>query len=285
MNLNLGVRAHDMEKRPLAELSEAIAAKGFTCIQLALRKSFEDMNINPGSLSSGLARSIRNSFQQHQVEIAVLGCYINMIHPNLNERNKGLDFFKEHIHFAKNFGCTIVGTETGNVYADIKYTEENFREEPFQAVVNSVRDLVNEAEKFDVIVGIEPGVNHPIYSSKTMKRLLDTISSQNLQVILDPVNLLTVETYINQEQIIQEAFDLLGDRIVIIHAKDFTIKDGELKTVPVGQGLLDYNKIFSLVKERKPDMKVLMESTKEKDMGNSILYLRKQYKSTEQTDK
>ena len=278
MNLNLGVRAHDMEKRPLEELSEAIATKGFTCIQLALRKSIEDMNIKPGSLSSGLARSIRHSFQQHQVDIAVLGCYINVIHPNLDERNKGLDFFKEHLHFAKEFGCTIVGTETGNVYADIKYTEENFREEPFQAVVNSVRDLVNEAEKFDVIVGIEPGVNHPIYSPKTMKRLLDTIPSKNLQIILDPVNLLTPETYKNQEHIIQEAFDLLGDRIVIIHAKDFTIKDGEIKMVSVGQGLLDYKKIFSFVKEKKPDMQILMESTKEKDMEKSISYLRNQYK-------
>ncbi|MGE7602957.1 sugar phosphate isomerase/epimerase family protein [Peribacillus sp. NPDC097675] len=285
MNLNLGVRAHDMEKRPLAELSRAIAAKGFTEIQLALRKSFDGMNIKPGSLSSDLARSISHSFQQQRIGIAVLGCYINVIHPNLDERNKGLDFFKEHIHFAKEFGCKIVGTETGNVYANIKYTEENFREGPFQAVVNSVRDLVKEAEKSDVIVGIEPGVNHPIHSPKTMRRLIDAIRSPNLQVILDPVNLLTSETYKNQNIIIQEAFDLLGDHIVIIHAKDFTINDGELKIVPVGEGLLNYQKIFSLVKESKPAIPVLMESTKEKDMENSILYLRKQYKSSEQTDK
>lgn len=273
MNLNLGIRAHDMEQRPLEELSYAISAKGFTCVQLALQKSLAYMNTKPGSLSSELARSIRLSFQQHQVEIAVLGCYINLIHPDLVERNKQLEYFKEHIRFANDFGCAIVGTETGNVHAEIQYTEENFHEGPFQEVVQSVRQLVEEAEKFNVIVGIEPGVNHPVYSPKTMKRLLDLIPSQNLQVILDPVNLLTAETYKNQDDIIQEAFEILGDRIVIIHAKDFTIQDGELKTVPVGQGLLNYNKVLSFVKEKKPDIQILMESTKEQEIEKSFTYL------------
>ena len=63
MNLNLGIRAHDMEQRPLEELSYAISAKGFTCVQLALQKSLAYMNTKPGNLSSELARSIRLSFQ------------------------------------------------------------------------------------------------------------------------------------------------------------------------------------------------------------------------------
>src|SRR5581483_1585940 len=113
----------------------------------------------------------------------------------------------------------------------IVYTEENFKEEPFLEVVEIVRELVSEAEKFGVIVGIEAGVNHPIYSPKVMKRLLDSVGSNNLQVIFDPVNLLTIETYTHQEEIFQEAFDLFGDRIIVVHAKDFVPEDGQLKTV------------------------------------------------------
>ena len=200
-----------------------------------------------------------------------------MIHPDPVERRAGLDFFKEHIRFAKDFGCSIVGSETGNVHAENRFSTDNFLEEPFLAVVESVRELVDEAEKFGVIVGIEAGVNHPIYSPQRMKRLLDTIPSNNLQVIFDPVNLLTAETYHNQRSIIQEAFDLFGNRIVILHAKDFQVMDGKLKTVSVGQGLLDYTHIFSWIKEYKPHIQVLMESTPEKDADESIAYLKDKY--------
>ncbi|WP_415783364.1 hypothetical protein [Lederbergia lenta] len=38
-------------------------------------------------------------------------------------------------------------------------------------------------------------MNHPIYTPKLMKRLLELVGSNNLQVIFAPVNLLTGETY------------------------------------------------------------------------------------------
>ena len=277
MELNLGIRAHDMEQRPLEELASAIASKNLQCIQLALKKSLGDMNIKPGSLTPGIARKINREFQKYHIDIAVLGCYVNMIHPDPIERRAGLDFFKEHIRVANDFGCRIVGSETGNIHAENRYTPENYLEEPFQAVVESIRELVDEAEKFGVIVGIEAGVNHPIYSPQTMKRLLDAIPSNNLQVIFDPVNLLTAKTYHHQRSIFQEAFDLFGKRIVILHAKDFQIKDGILETVSVGRGLLDYRYIFSWIKEYKPHIQVLMESTPEKDAEESIVYLKDTY--------
>ncbi|MBD8067811.1 sugar phosphate isomerase/epimerase family protein [Bacillus sp. PS06] len=276
--MNIGIRGHDIEKLPLEELVEVIANKGLKGVQLALAKSF-DFNTDNGSLSPGMAHYIGSAFRDKNIQIAVLGCYINMIHPDMDERRKALDRFKEHVRYARDFGCSIVGTETGNVNAEISYTEENFKEEPFLEVVESVRELVQEAEKFGVIVGVEAGVNHPIYSSKVMRRLLDTIDSNNLQVILDPVNLLTAETYKNQDEIIQEAFELLGDRLAILHAKDFIIEDGKLKFAPVGKGLLNYDLVMKLLKEKKPFINILMEDTQEPYIDGSMDYLKEKYES------
>ncbi|MFF2449218.1 sugar phosphate isomerase/epimerase family protein [Neobacillus sp. NPDC058068] len=275
--MNLGIRAHDIDNQSLEKLVKKISDKGLTSIQLALNKSFPDMNTATGSLSPGFAQHIRRSLREQDIQIAVLGCYINMIHPDQTERSKALERFKEHIRFARDFGCSIVGTETGNVNAEIAYTVENFKEKPFFEVVESVRELVAEAEKFGVIVGIEAGVNHPIYSSKVMKRLLDSVDSNNLQVIFDPVNLLTIETYQNQEEIFQEAFDLFGDRIVILHAKDFIVEDNMVKTVAVGQGILNYNFVLNYIKKKKPFINILMESTQEPYIDGSIEYLKKKY--------
>jgi L-ribulose-5-phosphate 3-epimerase len=71
-----------------------------------------------------------------------------------------------------------------------------------------------------------------------MKQLLDRIGSDNLQVIFDPVNLLDITNHQEQDRIIQEAFDLFGDKMLVLHAKDFQIHDGQLQTVPAGWGLL-----------------------------------------------
>lgn len=275
--MNLGIRGHDIEKNSVEELVKEIEKKGLTSVQLALNKSFDYLNTDLGSLNPGLAHYIGSMFRKRDIQIAVLGCYINMIHPDKVERRKGIERFKEHIRYARDFGCSIVGTETGNVNAEISYTIENFKEEPFQEVVKSVRELVEEAEKFGVIVGIEAGVNHPIYSAKVMRRLLDSVNSNNLQVIFDPVNLLTINNYTKQEEIFKEAIDLFGDRIVILHAKDFIIEDDMLKPVAVGQGLLDYDLVLKLINTKKPFINVLMEDTQEPFIDDSIAFLKEKY--------
>ncbi|WP_306073304.1 sugar phosphate isomerase/epimerase family protein [Neobacillus driksii] len=272
--MNIGIRAHDIENLPLEELVQEIARKGLTSVQLALSKSLEGVNTDLGSLSPGLSRYVASVFSKNNVQIAVLGCYFNMIHPDLVQRRKGIERFKEHIRFARDFGCSIVATETGNVNPEIFYTEENFKEEPFLEVVASVSELVKEAEKFGVIVGIEAGVNHPIYSPKAMKRLLDSINSKNLQVILDPVNLLTIDNYQNQEEIFQEAMDLFGERVVILHAKDFIIENNQLVPTAVGKGLLNYKYIIEEIKKKKPFINILLEETKEPFIDQSIAFLR-----------
>lgn len=277
LELNLGIRAHDIEKDSLEELTKEIARKGLSAVQLALAKSFKDKNTAPGSFSPGYAKHIRDAFQKENLEIAVLGCYIHMIHPDKKIRRKELERFKEHIRYARDFGCSIVGTETGNVSAKMGYNEDNFKEKPFLEVVDSVKELVEEAEKFGVIVGIEGGINHPVHSPQVMKRLLDSIDSNNLQVIFDPANFMDMDNYQRQEEVFEEAMELFGDRIVIVHAKDFIIENNWIKMVPVGTGMLNYDAIFKLLKQRKPHIHVLLENTREPYIDQSIKFLRKKY--------
>lgn len=157
MKANLGIRAHDLEAENLQELAGNVAQRGFSAVQLALAKSITEFTTSTGSLSPGYGHYVKSLFQQHDVRIAVLGCYINMIHPDLAERQRQLDRFKEHIRFARDFGCSIVGTETGSVIPSLGYSEDNFTDEAYTEVVKSVQELVEEAEKFGVIVGIEGG--------------------------------------------------------------------------------------------------------------------------------
>ena len=131
-----------------------------------------------------------------------------------------------------------------------------------------------EAEKFGVIVGIEGVASHAVSTPKKMRRMLDAVASDNLQVVFDPVNLLTPENYRDQEAVFNEAFDLYGDRIAIIHAKDYVIEHGRIKTAAMGSGLLRWDLVMKFAVQRKPGISILLEETSEDTAKDSAQFLR-----------
>ncbi|MGN7761498.1 sugar phosphate isomerase/epimerase family protein [Paenibacillus sp. 22594] len=124
---------------------------------------------------------------------------------------------------------------------------------------------------------MEAGINHPIHTAQHARRLLTQVPSNNLQIILDCANLMTVDNYRQQDAVIAEALELLGDRIAIIHLKDFTIRDGQIVIVPVGQGLLNFAPLLHYMKYKRPHIQGILESTPEEYVQESADYLRKLY--------
>ena len=141
----------------------------------------------------------------------------------------------------------------------------------------SLLQLVEQAEKFGVFVGIEGVTSHVIHTPRRMKQILDKINSNHLQVIFDPVNLLSAENYQNQDKIIKESFDLFGDKIVVIHAKDFIVKGNVLKQLAPGKGQFNYRLLCELIKKRKPYIEILMEETEVSIISESLAYIEKYF--------
>lgn len=276
----IGARAHDFGKLPVDELADKIQKKNISYIQLALSKAIEGIDDASGILNPGLASYCRDTFHKRNIKISVLGCYLNYIHPDPEQRRKNIESFKEHIRFARDFGCSVVGTETGSVNADYSYSDENKSDSAFEMLYESLKELVEEAEKFGVFVGIEGVTDHVIATPKRMKQMVDRINSNNLQVIFDPVNLLCIDNYEYQDDIINESFDLFGDKIVIIHAKDFVVENGVFKETAPGTGSLNYNLLSRLIKQRKPYVEILMEETNESSISASADYIRKYFEPT-----
>jgi sugar phosphate isomerase/epimerase len=276
--MKLGVRAHDFGKLPVDELAAQIARCGLASIQLAPAKAIAGFDTDAGRLSPGFATSIRDAFHRQGIQIAVLGCYINLADRDEANRRLQLERFKEHVRFARDFGCSLVGTETGSLNPDFSPHPDNAGEAAFQLVLAGVRELVREAERFGVFVGIEAVERYVISSPQRLRRLIDEVGSPNLQVIFDPVNLLSSTNHDQQGRIVDEAQALLGDRICIVHAKDYAISGGRLQELPAGQGRLDYRKILRWVKARKPGVDVLLENTHPASIGQAIAFMRSAYR-------
>jgi L-ribulose-5-phosphate 3-epimerase len=267
---NLGVRAHDFGKLPLRELARAIEAQGLTCVQLALAKAVADVNSDTGEFNPGLARHVRKTLEQHGISIAVLGCYFNPLDPDKDRLAVMMKRFKEHLRFARDFGCSVVATETGSRNADWSFHPDNRSDAALAEVIDRVGELVSEAEKFGVFVCIEAVHSHVVSTPERMQRVLDAISSPNLQVLFDAVNMLSPENHKQQVQIIDEAWARYGEKIQIIHAKDFTLSGGALRPALIGEGMLSWEALFRHLNTRKSYIDVLLEDTHPETIGRSI---------------
>lgn len=273
--LHLGIRAHDFPRHYLPELIGKLKHYRFSHIQFAVHKSFPESVPSLSSLSPGTAAYFGESFRQAGIRIAVLGCYVNIVDSDPVKRAQALNDFSTHLRLARDFGASLVGTETGSLGNG--YTLDNFTGEAFQEVVTSVKAMVAEAERFGVTVGIEAGQNHPLHTAQLTKRLLELVPSNNLQIILDCANLMSPDNYLQQESVIAEALELLGDRIAVIHLKDFTVEDGRIVIVPVGQGQLQFGPILHYMKYKRPHIQGLLESTTEPYLQESVDFLHRLY--------
>jgi L-ribulose-5-phosphate 3-epimerase len=189
--LQFGLRAHDFGRLPAEELADALAAYRPASIQLALSKALPAEEAANGSLSPGYARRLRRIFESRGIAIAVLGCYINPVHPDPVVRERELRRFEEHLSYVRDFGCAIVGTETGYRSSDGSFHPDTEKPETFDLLCRSLERLLRAAESASAILGVEAVADkHTISSIEKMATLLHRLDSPNLQVIYDPVNLI-----------------------------------------------------------------------------------------------
>ena len=259
--MQLGIRLHDIEKAPLQERLRIAARQGFACGHLALSKVISEYSVADSALTPGFACYLKNLFAEAGIDIAVLGCYLNLANPNEESLQKIRSRYLAHIRFASLLGAGVVGTETGAVNEAYKFEERNHSEEALEIFIRNLRPVVEYAEKMGVIFAIEPVFKHIVCNPQRARRVLDEIGSPNLQIIFDPVNLLDISNYRNRELIIHEAVETLGKDIAVVHIKDFIVENEELVSVAAGTGEMDYTEIIRFIKKEKPYIHATLENT------------------------
>lgn len=260
--MQLGIRLHDTTRLPFAERIADVHRLGFACGHLALAKVIDEFPTTDEALTPGLAMYIKNVFAENHVDIAVLGCYLNLADPRQESLEKTIHRYMAHIRFASWLGCGVVGTETGAPNETYSFTPECHTEEALQLFLKNVRPVIKYAEQMGVVFAIEPVYRHIVWNPRQARRVLDEIASPNLQIIFDPVNLLDMANYQDREAVIGEAIELLGPDIAMVHLKDFCVEDGKMISLGCGLGEMDYTDILRFMKERKPYIHATLEDTK-----------------------
>jgi sugar phosphate isomerase/epimerase len=288
--LQIGFRAHDFGKFATAdELAATVETfQNPAGIQLALKKVIPTAR-DASEYTPEYIDGIRQSLAAHGVHVSVIGCYINPIHPDPEQLEEQLKRFETHLRFNKEFGCRIVGTETGSLNPNCSYNPDTFEPAVFDTFCRSIDRLVNTAQRYDGIVAVEAVARqHTICSATRMARLLDKFDTPHLSVIYDPVNLTpwtgipepdgSVRKHPTQEaqrSFFQEALDAFGNRIVAIHAKDYILDDKGWKIgdIPLGTGVMDWKGLIQELQKRHIDVPVLLENLNPATLPQTLDYL------------
>lgn len=277
--MNYGMRCHDIcPKGDINAVLDAVKAYDIHQIQLAFGKSIASPDLSYGHYSPGLGRMIGEKLKEREIHVAILGCYINPTNPDEAKRQAEVDKFIEHLKYAKSIGADMVGTETGRYSTDFQVVPETYTEECYQLLLKSMREIVAAAEKLGVIVGVEGVHDHTLCSPEMMRRFLDDMNSPNVEVILDPVNM--VGTYVDkavQADIVNRAFALYGEAITMVHVKDFVVTDGQQEFAYVGEGEFDYLPLMKHLKTTKPYITMLLENSNPDRYHGDVAYLQTIY--------
>lgn len=275
--MQLGIRLHDVAGATLEEKLANAKAQGFACGHVALSKVISQYSVADSALTPGLAMYIKKQFSKYDLDIAVLGNYLNLANPDPQKLAAIQKRYMTHIRFAALLGCGVVGTETGAPNVEYRYEPACRSEEALDTFITNLKPVVRYAENMGVIIAIEPVIRHIVYNPKRARQVLDAIASPNLQIILDPVNLLDESNAADHRRIIQEAIDLLGEDVAVVHLKDFKVQDGKLLSMGAGMGEMDYTGLMRFIKKEKPHIHATLEDTKPDNAVAARLFVQKQW--------
>lgn len=246
-------------------------------MQFALPLSFPKTSSGGDLINPGLGNIIRRNLFKKDIEIGVLSCYVNLIHPDLKILQQQINKMKKYLQNAKFFGANIVATETGSVDPEFSFTRSNFEEKHFMELVETVKQLLPFAQKCGVNLALEPGVNHPLYSLDKTEELLRIFDyDPALKIILDPANLMLTKND-NLLGITKEAFNRFNDQIVAVHIKDFSWTPNSnrlIKTVVPGTGEVNVQDVIDIAESYQPKGLKMFD---ELDQGMLDVFMKSDY--------
>lgn len=262
--MNIGIRLHDTAGSTLEERLRNAHEQGFRCVHLALSKTLPNFSMEaaPTLMTDALAQKVTDLLEQYHMTCAVLGCYLNLATPRSSELAVTTACYKAHLRFAKAMGATVVGTETGAPNTGYKTCPECFTQEALELFISRLRPLVRYAEEIGTTIAIEPVCRHIVSTPERAKQVLDAIPSPNLQIILDPVNLLNMANHHRMPELFAQSVALFGDRIRVLHMKDYLPVEGatDVKSLACGLGAMDFAPMIAFAKAH-PGIPMTLEDT------------------------
>jgi sugar phosphate isomerase/epimerase len=228
----------------------------------------------PDRIEPELCDRIRQGMAARNLTMASISGTFNMSHPDLAERQRGLGRLAVLAAACERLGTSVISLCTGTRDPDNqwRYHPNNGSPEAWRDMATTMQSALQAAAEYDITLVVEPEVANVVDSAAKARRLLDEMQSPHLKIVIDGANIFPAGTLPHQHRILDEAFSLLGDDIVLAHAKDLS-RDGAAGNQAAGTGLLDYDHYLSLLHGIGFDGPLILHSLSESQVEQAIRFL------------
>src|SRR5256885_1493282 len=182
-------RRHSVE-----EAARRLREGGFTCTQLT--PEFAEMPfcrygsaVDLSGLTPAVRGRIRRAFEDQGVEILSQGAYMELTDADEAQRRANMDYFAQRLRMMRELGGEVLVTESGR-----RPDEPAAQQAAWDRLRAALAELLPIAAAEGVAIGLEPSRAQVLKDTATARALLDEFGTEHLQVMIDPANILGLDT-------------------------------------------------------------------------------------------
>ena len=286
--MELGTITYEISRGSVGEMFAAAREYGFTRAQFDFYPFCKDAQTNkdaylPEDITKELAVQARKAADENNIKISAVNGFFNMVDPDLNVRKEGLYRLENLAALCPVLGCDLINLCTGSRSPEGMWVrdESNDWAQTWYDCIRVLEQALQMAEYRKVYLGLEVEASNVVSSAAKAEHIIRTLQSPWLKVVLDGANLFrkgrNKREYVRET--LDQAFDLLGEQIVLVHGKD--ICEGEnVSFTSAGKGILDFDYFLARLKEMGYEGDMILHGAKrEEEIPGSVAFMKKKMAS------
>lgn len=276
--MQLGIFAKTFDVIGAWPVFNAVRSAGFDCAQINMA-SFGLASM-PEFVDQQVIDAVVSAHDDTGVAIVALSGTYNMIHPDPVARLDGLNRLRALIRSAPSMGIRLVTLCTGTRDPNDQWHHhpDNVSESAWRDLLLELEKAIGFAEQHDVDLGVEPEPGNVVATAETARRLIDSLGSSRIRIILDSANICGAAPANRWRELVEHSVELLHDRIAIAHAKD---RDEGGLVVPAGRGAIDFHHFIGTLHSAGFDGPLVTHGLRAQDAPRAGAFLRSAIETAE----
>ena len=269
--MQLGIFTKTFPRNSIEAVFAAVADHGLTTVQLNLECL--GLAAMPDEIDPALMIRARDAAAAAGVTIAAVSGTFNMVHPDPGQRRLGLRRLATLAEASAHLGTGIITLSTGT-----RDPVELWRRHPdnetgstWRSLLRAMEEAIGIAEDANVTLAFEPERENVVNTPDRAADLLRTMASHRLRVVIDAANLVDPPEAATLPDVLEHAFDLLREHIVLAHAKDRLVAG---TVVPAGQGTIPWTRYLARLGEMESDCPLILHGLSEADVPGAVAFLK-----------
>jgi sugar phosphate isomerase/epimerase len=210
-------------------------------------------------------REAERAFARHDVAIAEVGRWVNLLDPDPEKRRQNLATVTEGLALAEAIGARCCVDIAGSFSATSWFGPhpDNLSPRFFDAAVENARKIIDAVKPTRTAFTYEMMAWSLPDSPDACLRMVQAVDRRAFAVHLDPCNLInSPDRSYRSSEIIRESYAKLGPRIASVHAKDLAWEVEyavHFREVRIGLGTIDYGVFLAEHAKHAPDVPLMLE--------------------------